>query len=62
MGLTMIEMGEPVEAISMFEKAIQRDPNIPTFHNNLGLANYNNGHHDDALKCFETAKDLNLTY
>ena len=46
----------------MFNKAIELDPNYKEAWNNKGNALQNQGHYDQAIKCYNKAIELDPNY
>lgn len=61
-GVIAYQSGAHKKALKLIEQAIQIQPSIPDFHNNLGLVFQAIGDHQRAVECYRQAITLNATY
>jgi predicted TPR repeat methyltransferase len=55
LGIIAIQTGQPEQAIEPLQRAIAAQPDVPEYHNNLGLALQRAARLDEALSAFERA-------
>jgi tetratricopeptide (TPR) repeat protein len=61
-GVIAYQSGAHDKALKLIEQAIQIQPSIPDFHNNLGLVFQAMGDHQRAIECYRQAIALNANY
>ncbi|RFC36389.1 MAG: Tfp pilus assembly protein PilF [Candidatus Nitrotoga sp. LAW] len=61
-GVIAYQSGSHEKALKLIEQAIQIQPSIPDFHNNLGLVFQAIGDHQRATECYRQAIALNANY
>ena len=61
-GVIAYQSGAHEKALKLIEQAIQIQPSIPDFHNNLGLVFQAIGDHQRATECYRQAIALNANY
>jgi tetratricopeptide (TPR) repeat protein len=57
-GSHALDRGDTLAAIADLERAAERVPHASEIHNHLGIAYARAGRHEDALRAFERAADL----
>jgi tetratricopeptide (TPR) repeat protein len=59
MGNAYFNLGNPAEAVNMYNKSLEIDPAYENAWYNLGVVNYKTGNYSEALRCFKKLKEIN---
>jgi tetratricopeptide (TPR) repeat protein len=59
MGNAYFNLGDPTEAVNMYNKSLEIDPTYENAWYNLGVVNYKTGNYAEALRCFKKLKEIN---